>query len=504
MACKLKEARFREKILPLYEKGMDDAEVAESLGVYFETVKRYRRLYVDLIPDAVRESSRVGRRISALTQAHKARKNTAFQRENENANRSSIQFTMQADTEDQARIVSLDDMLRAFNVDTEVWKVEKWVVNKWEVGIGRGEADITWEDGKITKGHMARSGKANVSPLFQIKVWLIRKRPIQIEYPFVTPFRTHIRKLQEPKLSRDGGIRTAFVWADSQIGFWRDDRTGGLTPLHDRKALDIGRQIIQELHPDVLINLGDDNDMTMLSKYEKTVHMVGTLRPAILEQGYWLEEYALAAGEGATKKYIEGNHDSRLPERINEYMMDISEVRRRDSNIEDPPIVSLDYWLDLGNLGYEFIGNYPNGEYWLNENIVVIHGDVALKNEGQVARNLLDRYRACVVFGHIHKQVLFPKTMVRQHGNVTYYAFSPGCTCRLDGIVPAIRGRMGWQQGFGIIHFEPGNGFMHFEPVQIYNGKAVWRNVVVSGEDRRGKIAEILDYPSLGHDDVWC
>lgn len=57
------------------------------------------------------------------------------------------------------RITTLDQLLDAANVDLDAWEVERFVVNKWEVG-GRGP------DGTIV-----------VEPLFQVKAWLRRSGP---------------------------------------------------------------------------------------------------------------------------------------------------------------------------------------------------------------------------------------------------------------------------------------------------------------------------------------
>jgi hypothetical protein len=54
------------------------------------------------------------------------------------------------------RIVSLEDLIRVCKIDTTIWEVERYVVNKWEVGA------------KLL-------GDMHVEPLFQVKAWLRRK-----------------------------------------------------------------------------------------------------------------------------------------------------------------------------------------------------------------------------------------------------------------------------------------------------------------------------------------
>lgn len=61
----------------------------------------------------------------------------------------------------RTRIKTLDELLAHCEVDTLVWEVERFVVNKWEVGARDND------------------GKIQVEPLFQVKATL-RKRPVMV------------------------------------------------------------------------------------------------------------------------------------------------------------------------------------------------------------------------------------------------------------------------------------------------------------------------------------
>lgn len=63
-------------------------------------------------------------------------------------------------TTSASAIRTLDDLVRVCKIDLKEWEVERWVCNKWEVGAKVGD-----KGGK----------RMQVTPLFQIKVWL--KRP---------------------------------------------------------------------------------------------------------------------------------------------------------------------------------------------------------------------------------------------------------------------------------------------------------------------------------------
>lgn len=57
------------------------------------------------------------------------------------------------------RIQTLDDLIFECDIDTDVWEVERYIVNKWEVG--------SQIDGQIV-----------VEPLFQIKAWLKKNKEV--------------------------------------------------------------------------------------------------------------------------------------------------------------------------------------------------------------------------------------------------------------------------------------------------------------------------------------
>lgn len=56
------------------------------------------------------------------------------------------------------RIISVENLLEIYKINLEEWDIEKQVVNTWEVGA------------KTPDGSIA------VTPLFQVKVWLVRKK----------------------------------------------------------------------------------------------------------------------------------------------------------------------------------------------------------------------------------------------------------------------------------------------------------------------------------------
>jgi len=73
------------------------------------------------------------------------------------------------------RIKTLEDLIKACEIDTSVWDVVSYEVNKWEVGRKDRKVHWTSVDGQGT-GTSFDSGKINVEPLFQVKAKLSRRK----------------------------------------------------------------------------------------------------------------------------------------------------------------------------------------------------------------------------------------------------------------------------------------------------------------------------------------
>jgi len=92
------------------------------------------------------------------------------------------------------------------------------------------------------------------------------------------------------------------------------------------------------------------------------------------------------------------------------------------------------------------------------------------------------------IFGHVHRIEMQHKTRRTKDGPRHSFAATPGCLCRLDGAVPSTKsstdskGRPvgsveNWQQGVGVVTFEPGDGRFALELVAIYDGELTFRGV---------------------------
>lgn len=89
----------------------------------------------------------IDRASSELKKEGKSGKNmgTSFSQKGNNA-----EYSFRTDS----YIKTLDDLVKACDIDLTAWEIERWVCNKWEVGAKDAEKNV------------------KVTPLFQVKVWL--------------------------------------------------------------------------------------------------------------------------------------------------------------------------------------------------------------------------------------------------------------------------------------------------------------------------------------------
>lgn len=73
------------------------------------------------------------------------------------------------------RIITLDDLIEVCQIDTNIWNINSYEVNKWEVG--RKDKSVEWDskEGRGT-GKVKDSGKIHVEPLYQVKAKLSRRQ----------------------------------------------------------------------------------------------------------------------------------------------------------------------------------------------------------------------------------------------------------------------------------------------------------------------------------------
>ena len=341
---------------------------------------------------------------------------------------------------------TLDDLLASCDVDTEIWDVERYVVNKWEVAMKMGETIVH-------------------RPLFQVKAWLVRKLPVVVEFPTIKTIRPIVYK-PKPRKAKKCKDRTALIIPDAQVGFRKSFDDGSLDPFHDRKALDICLQMAEKHQPDEIILLGDMLDLPEWSdKFMISPEFYWTTQPSINELYWWIKELRQYCEKMI---YIEGNHELRMAKAVVKNI--VAAYNLKPANEPERQVLTVPTLLALDELGVEYCGPYPDGEYWINDNLRVHHGQLARKGGGKTASAMLNDARNSEIIGHIHRHEMAQRTVHPRGGIKTYVVYSPGTVARIDGVVPAYQTRNDWQQGLALVHYQEGNGLFQIVPYNIHDG----------------------------------
>jgi len=274
-----------------------------------------------------------------------------------------------------------------------------------------------------------------------------------------------------------GGRKTAVILPDPQIGYRRDIETGNLDPFHDEAAIELAMQVIRELNPDVVVNLGDLLDLPEWGKYEQEATFAMTTQ-ATLDRAHEFLAEQRANAPHAEIVVLEGNHDRRLTKAILRNAIAAFGLKRAKTP-EGWPVLSVPFLLRLDELDVRYEVGYPANSYYINDRVKCIHG-LKVRSGGSTAKAVSQDERVSTIFGHIHRAETHYKTVdVRGEARINF-AHSPGCLCRIDGAVPSFKGStdlMGrpivshenWQQGISVVTFVDGDGDFSLEHIFIHD-----------------------------------
>ena len=370
---------------------------------------------------------------------------------------------LQIVSDKSTRITTIEQLLEHCAVDLDVWSVERYVVNKWEVG-SKGEGGI------------------EVEPLFQVKAWLVKKAPTAVDL-VVSPLSITVVVGRDTPALAKGDAKVALILTDPQMGFYRDMTNGAMTPFHDRLAMDAALQIAQSIKPDKIVWLGDLMDFpTFTSKFPRIPSFYWTVQSAVVEAAWWLAQFAATAEQSFL---IEGNHDKRLDTYMLENMV-AGYGLKAAHELTLPPSMSVPRLLGLHDIGVEYVGDYPNGRVWLNEHLVCQHGSVARAGVKATVQAVVNSSDVSVIHGHIHRREAASRTIHGMNGIRVIDAMCPGCLCDISGMVPGRSKTQQWQQGIAIVTYTEDN--FDYAPIRIHDGKCLAGGYLVEGRDRRGDI----------------
>lgn len=375
-----------------------------------------------------------------------------------------------------SRITTVDELIVACNIDLEIWEIERARVNKWE-GYRKAEVKhIQYADGKAT-GFVDDDGQITIEPLYQIEIKLIRKEPISLS-PVIQPVQVNLGKLSLRKPGQRIKIKRTLHITDTQIGFLRNHNTGELIPFHDREAMALILALVDTIQFDQVAFGGDVLDLAEhTDKFLTSPEMYFTTQPAIVEAAWFIGQIRARVAE---VDVIEGNHDKRLYTSLVKHFMSGYGLRPADQ-LSSPPPMTIPGLLGFESMGVNYIDGYPGGFVPVADDVVIVHGDVARKQPGHTASEMLRDSNTSIGFGHIHRIERATRTIYNRSGdNKIITAYSPGCLCRVDGIVPGSKESTNWQQGFAVIESCKGRR-SEINIYQIEHGAALFRGSVITG-----------------------
>ena len=341
-----------------------------------------------------------------------------------------------------------------FGLMPDIWEIQGFRGNSWDAQTKEGEKRMF-------------SGRAT----------FLRKVPVVCDWPVIAPVKMS-RPIKFPDRKTDAAIKKAIVIGDAQVGFKRNMDTHKVETLHDMRAFACVTAAIKAVKPDVLVMLGD-----MLDLPDWSDHFIQTPETALSTQMSinWLAAwiYSVRRYAGAAV-YLEGNHEKRIVRAI--ITNTASAHRLKPANLpESPPLLSVESMLRLPELGVEYIGEYPRGEYWLNENFSIIHGNIVGARSGQTVMKMLDSPRSTVMQGHVHRMESAHVTAHSIGKSVTYGAHSIGTLARIDGVVPSNAAKENWQNGFAVVEYT--DKLFQVHQINIFGGKMILNGKLYSHAD---------------------
>jgi predicted phosphodiesterase len=241
------------------------------------------------------------------------------------------------------------------------------------------------------------------------------------------PINTHEAK------EKPGTWQREVILPDFQIGYRRYE-DGTLDPFHDEKAIDVALQIVREVKPSRVILLGDFLDLPQFGRFEQTPQYAMTANAAI-EYGHNLLRTIREIVPKATIVLLEGNHERRLEKQVQANLMAAFGIKRAGEKL---PALSVPYLLALDDLGVEYVGAYPAGRYFINPNLMCVHGEIVRK--GATSKAVTEHEGVSTIHGHTHRWESYARTTRTYDGARQTFAYSLGTLSRIDGAVPSVHG----------------------------------------------------------------
>jgi len=352
-----------------------------------------------------------------------------------------------------SRIQSLEELIEAFDIDTDKWKVKSFIAEKWDSATDELEKFLI-------RASFVERKELSDKPITPVE--------ITVEIDEKVPKHVH-RTLQ----------RTMALF-DLHVGFARNFRSGELVPFHSREALSVALEVAALSQPDTIVFGGDLLDMSEWSdKFILEPGFYFTTQNALLECAWWIGKFKQRC-PNARLVMLAGNHEKRLQTLVTKRLIAMAMLTPADD--PDVPLTSIDNLLGLSRMGVKYIDEYPDGVYFMAKDTIIEHGNIARARPGMTASAVVDQRNFNVIFGHKHTLEMASKNVESWAGNRVVRAVCGGCLCRLDGTVPGSNRHSQWQNGIVEIVHDNETAYA-INPILIENGTAIYNGEMISGSE---------------------
>lgn len=332
----------------------------------------------------------------------------------------------------------------------------------------REEYGFPEDDWIETRAVISQYGSPD-NPSGQIKMWLTKRVDIHQIIPARFP-----ESYVAPKINRALTNKPIFgvVCGDSQV------------PHNDLCMEDCLLQLVAELQPDILIDLGDQGDNPTISSYLKNPKWNAELNECI-QATTELNYYRRRACESMEMIVLASNHDT---ERVKNYVLskapDLYGVQRGMFHGEEDPekVLTWGYLTKMDLLNIKLIGedgdSYQHANHIISQGapdvpgLAVEHGSVTGKSAMLKA---VENTNYSMFFGHTHHAGMETKTVYDTDGEPHFiYSFNTGTMAKLKGSLGFAK-RAQWVNTFCTYQLWP-DGRFTVDFAKYENGELFWRD----------------------------
>lgn len=298
---------------------------------------------------------------------------------------------------------SEEEAIEYFNVDTDKWEVDKFVVNSWDVNMKGGR-------------------KTN----YQVKLWLKRIEKVKVSKP------------KEINIKVDAPKR-AEMWV--VLGCVH-------RPFHNKKLWKSFLKFLKYYQSDIngIIINGDFLDLRSLSSHDDYIPDGIDLSVEYSDGLQGISEIQSAIGDGCRKIFQYGNHEERFDR-------DRANIRKYGSALPTPAEA-----LRLEEDDWEIQYDWKNGFITLGKDLDVFHGSKHGINAAKAELDLLPHRSG--IFNHTHRFQSF------SNNNKVVYNVGWFGDADSDAFKYFDRGqRFRWANGFAVAYIDD-EGNHHVHPVK--------------------------------------